>query len=78
MPLHPEYLKVLETKIADMSNISSRNYFAGSSVAAAFLSAFRGIVPLVHLDVASTAVSREKTGTGVMVQTLYNVCKNQH
>ena len=77
MPFHAEYRKVLDTQIADLSNISNRPYFAGSCVAATFLAQFNGQIPLVHLDIASTAVSRKKTGTGVMVRTLYQVCKNQ-
>lgn len=77
MPFHSEYRHVLNTAIADLSNISNRNFYAGSSVAATFLLEFSGDVPLVHLDVASTAVSQEKTGTGIMIRTLYQICKLQ-
>jgi len=53
LPLGPEYSKQIKSKIADIKNVGNRA--AGTITAAAFLQAFVGDVPWVHLDIAGTA-----------------------
>jgi leucyl aminopeptidase len=54
LPLHDEYAKAIEGKVADLANaVEDRR--AGSIVAAEFLRRFVGDVPWAHLDIAGTA-----------------------
>jgi leucyl aminopeptidase len=54
LPLHDEYAKAIEGKVADLANaVEDRR--AGSIVAAEFLRRFVGDVPWAHLDMAGTA-----------------------
>lgn len=73
MPLFSEYEDQIKSDVAQIKNSSGRA--AGACTAAAFLKAFVGEVPWVHLDIASMA-SREKdqphlargaTGYGVRI-----------
>jgi leucyl aminopeptidase len=54
LPLHEEYAKAVEGKVADLAN-SIEDRRAGSIVAAHFLQRFVGDVPWAHLDIAGTA-----------------------
>ncbi|HET9392618.1 MAG TPA: leucyl aminopeptidase [Candidatus Rubrimentiphilum sp.] len=53
MPLYDEYGDLMKSDIADLKNTGGRP--AGTLTAAAFLRAFAGETPWVHLDVAGTA-----------------------
>lgn len=50
LPLVPEYMKMLDSKIADLSNVGGR--WASSITAALFLSNFVDNVPWAHVDIA--------------------------
>jgi len=52
-PLWDEYHEMIKSEIADLKNIGGRP--AGSITAGAFLAAFVGDTPFVHLDIAGTA-----------------------
>ncbi len=70
MPLDETYRKDVESKVADLRNIGSQGK-AGSCTAAAFLEHFiEGDTPWAHLDIAGTAMSSAKGGTGFAVRTL--------
>ena len=75
LPLWDEYHQMVKSEIADLKNLAGRP--AGSITAAAFLAAFVGDYPFVHLDIAGTAwVDRPAKpydtfgGTGVGVRLL--------
>jgi leucyl aminopeptidase len=53
LPLWDEYHQMVKSEIADLKNLAGRP--AGSITAGAFLAAFVGDFPFVHLDVAATA-----------------------
>ncbi|MBI5559191.1 MAG: leucyl aminopeptidase [Deltaproteobacteria bacterium] len=53
LPLADEYREQLKSKIADLKNIGGKH--GGAITAAAFLQAFVGETPWVHLDIAGTA-----------------------
>jgi leucyl aminopeptidase len=74
-PLWDEYHAMVKSQIADLKNLAGRP--AGSITAGAFLAAFVGDYPFVHLDIAGTAwVDRPAKpyeshgGTGVGVRLL--------
>lgn len=75
LPLHEDYKKLLDSKIADIAN-SCSDLRAGSSRAACFLAEFTHNVNYIHLDVAITADAKNM-GQGVMIKTLYNFAKTQ-
>jgi leucyl aminopeptidase len=72
MPLWEGHRKAVRSEVADVKNTGAGRE-AGSSTAAAFLAAFVGDTPWVHLDIAGTAWSgrsephhpRGATGVGV-------------
>ncbi|MDJ0849800.1 MAG: leucyl aminopeptidase [Myxococcota bacterium] len=72
LPLFDGHRKAVRSEIADIKNTGAGRE-AGSSTAAAFLAAFAGDVPWVHLDIAGTAWTsrpgsyqpRGATGVGV-------------
>jgi leucyl aminopeptidase len=74
LPLYMPYAKLLDSDIADCKNVASRS--GGAINAAIFLSAFVGVTPWAHLDIAGTAFLKEpcryygKGATGVPVRTL--------
>ncbi len=75
LPLWPEYHDMIKSEIADLKNLGGRP--AGSITAAAFLAAFVGDFPFVHLDIAGTAWAaapakpyEAQGGTGVGVRLL--------
>jgi len=53
LPLWDEYHEMIKSEVADLKNLGGRP--AGSITAGAFLAAFVGDYPLVHLDIAGTA-----------------------
>ena len=53
MPLYDEYGDLMKSDIADLKNTGGRP--AGALTASAFLKAFAGDTPWVHLDIAGTA-----------------------
>lgn len=75
MPLWEEYHEMIKSEIADLKNIGGRQ--AGSITAGAFLAAFVGDYPFVHLDIAGTAYAEKPArpydvpgGTGIGVRLL--------
>lgn len=75
LPLWDEYHEMVKSQIADLKNIGGRA--AGSITAGAFLTAFVGDYPFVHLDIAGTAwvdkpakPTETQGGTGVGVRLL--------
>ncbi|HET9898294.1 MAG TPA: leucyl aminopeptidase [Streptosporangiaceae bacterium] len=62
MPLPDEYRKVLESPVADLSNVAVTDSGAGSVVAALFLREFSGGYPWAHLDIAGAARSLTDDG----------------
>ncbi len=75
LPLWEEYHEMIVSSIADLKNIGGRA--AGSITAGAFLAAFTGDYPFVHLDIAGTAFAEKPAkpydspgGTGVGVRLL--------
>jgi leucyl aminopeptidase len=80
-PLWDEYRQMVKSEIADLKNLAGRP--AGSITAGAFLAAFVGDYPFVHLDIAGTAwVDRPAKsyeshgGTGVGVRLLTDFLRN--
>ncbi|MQA87695.1 MAG: leucyl aminopeptidase [Streptosporangiales bacterium] len=76
MPLAHEYRDALDSEVADLANISRKDYGAGSVVAALFLAEFAGRRPWAHLDIAGAARASSdeheitKGGTGFGVRLL--------
>ncbi len=72
LPLFDGHKRAVKSEVADLKNTGAGRE-AGSSTAAAFLAAFAGDVPWVHLDIAGTAWTsrpssyqpRGATGVGV-------------
>ena len=78
-PTFPEYHKMIESPVADLSNQS--NDGCGAITAGLFLGAFAEDVPWIHMDIAGTAwtdrARREYQtvgATGAGVTTLYQLC----
>jgi leucyl aminopeptidase len=71
LPLNEDYVKQIESKVADIKNTGGKP--AGTITAAAYLSKFVGDTPWVHLDIAGTAwdftekpyIPKGPSGTGV-------------
>jgi leucyl aminopeptidase len=59
LPLYDEFSQTVKSEIADLRNSTGRP--AGSLTAAAFLKAFVGDVPWIHLDIAGTAYTDAET-----------------
>lgn len=75
LPLWDEYRDMVKSDIADVKNAAGR--YGGAITAAAFLAAFVGDYPWVHLDIAGTAWTEQvarayhaKGATGVGVRLL--------
>ena len=80
LPLWDEYREMVKSEIADLKNLAGRP--AGSITAGAFLAAFVGDYPFVHLDIAGTAWADKPAksyhshgGTGVGVRLLVEYAK---
>lgn len=78
LPLDDDFKDQINSKVADIKNTGGRP--GGAETAAAFLSNFVGETPWVHLDIAGTAWTQEKTvkvdylpegATGFGVRLLY-------
>lgn len=83
LPLTADYKKAIDSPIADMSNIGSRQYMAGATTAGHFLAEFVEKAPWAHLDIAGTAFNvpdiayyRPETATGVGVRLLVDIALN--
>ncbi|MDQ2857456.1 MAG: leucyl aminopeptidase, partial [Candidatus Eremiobacteraeota bacterium] len=59
LPLYDEFSTTVKSEIADLRNSTGRP--AGSLTAAAFLQAFVGDTPWIHLDIAGTAYTDSET-----------------
>ncbi len=77
MPLWEEHRKAVKSSVGDVKNTAGRE--ASSSTAAAFLAAFVGDTPWVHLDIAGTGWTskagpyQKRGATGVGVRLLLEV-----
>ncbi|QQY78378.1 leucyl aminopeptidase family protein [Mycoplasma mycoides subsp. capri] len=73
MPIFDEHLEKVKADSvnADLTN-AAKGREAGSSTAAAFLSAFAEEKPFVHFDIAGTA-DKAGRGQGVLVRTLFEI-----
>ncbi|MEA2719417.1 MAG: leucyl aminopeptidase [Candidatus Eremiobacteraeota bacterium] len=84
LPLYPDYEQQIKSDIADLKNTGGRA--AGAETAGAFLKAFVGDTPWIHLDVAGTAyldsespfMAKGPTGTPVraFVHIVEDLAKN--
>ncbi len=80
LPLTKDYIKQIESKVADIKNVGGRP--AGSITAAAYLSKFVGDTPWVHLDIAGTAWDYTeksyvpKGPSGICVRTFIALIRN--
>ena len=61
LPLYDEFSTTVKSEIADLRNSTGRA--AGSLTAAAFLKAFVGETPWIHLDIAGTAYTESETAS---------------
>ena len=83
LPLNREYAEVMESDIADLRNVASKNVGGGAITAALFLKEFAGDTPWVHVDIAGPAKSDEdhyenpKWATGAGVRTLIEYVMGQ-
>lgn len=82
LPVFKEYKKMVESKIADVRNMSSGG--CGTITAGAFLEAFASPIPWLHMDIAGTAwvdapiwEFQSPGATGAAVTTLYYLGKEQ-
>lgn len=71
LPLNADYAAAVKGDISDLCNIGKGNYKAGATMGAAFLQAFVGKTPWVHLDIAGSSFDvpgisyfRPNTATG--------------
>ena len=84
LPLDDFHVQDVQSKVADVANISSVSG-GGSSTAAAFLEHFvEKSIPWAHVDIAGTAWNvdnrlpycRPKSASGVMVRTFVQICRS--
>ena len=82
LPLDDDFKPAIKSENADIKNIGSKKYSAGTITAAFFLQNFVGDVPWAHLDIAGTAfdvpdISYYRSGaTGVGVRLLVELAMN--
>jgi leucyl aminopeptidase len=83
LPLPDEYVKHLDSEVADLKNIGKPGQ-AGTIVAGLFLKQFTGSVPWAHLDIAGPSFTQEgdaatlsKGGTGFGVRTLVSLLQRR-
>ncbi len=82
LPLSDDYAAAIKSDVADICNIGSQKYMAGSITAAHFLKNFVGDTPWAHLDIAGTAFNvpdrpyHGSGGTGVGVRLLIDLAQN--
>ena len=80
LPAFPEYRKMIESPVADVSNVSTDG--CGTITAGLFIGAFVEERPWIHIDIAGTAwvdsprwAYQTNGATGAGVTTLYELCK---
>ena len=81
MPLHQPYRAMLESKVADLSNISNNSY-GGSITAALFLQEFtRPDIPWVHIDLMAynmrSLPGRPEGGEAMGIRALFELIKRK-
>ncbi|HEY9761930.1 MAG TPA: leucyl aminopeptidase family protein [Trichocoleus sp.] len=81
LPLHQPYRNMLESKVADISNVSSGSY-GGSITAALFLQEFvKPTIPWIHIDVMAWNVrslpGRPEGGEGMAMRALFELIRRQ-
>jgi leucyl aminopeptidase len=82
LPLDDDFKPAIQSEYADMKNIGSKKYAAGTITAALFLRNFVADIPWAHLDIAGTAfdvpdISYYSSGaTGVGVRLLVELAMN--
>ena len=59
MPIDEKYMKMINSKVADIKNIGGR--YAGAITAAEFIHYFVEDIPWAHLDIAGTAITSPKS-----------------
>ena len=78
MPLPEDYMEMLKSNFADISNIGNTRW-AGAITAALFLKEFVGDMPWAHIDIAGPAYQKKESayceagGTGFGVRLLCDV-----
>lgn len=83
LPFYEEYEKMIESKIADIRNLSSKG--CGTITAGLFIRAFAEGRPWLHLDIAGTAWVDEPAfefqtagATGAGVTSIYQLCRGEN
>lgn len=82
LPMDDDYKPAIKSEVADISNIGSPKYKAGSITAAFFLKEFVEDVPWAHLDIAGVAfgvpdMTYHRTGaTGFGIRLLIDLIEN--
>lgn len=83
LPLNADYAAAVKGDISDLCNIGKGNYKAGATMGAAFLQAFVGDTPWVHLDIAGSSFDvpgisyfRPNTATGSGLRILVEFAMN--
>jgi leucyl aminopeptidase len=81
MPLHQPYRAMLESKVADLSNIGSNSY-GGSITAALFLQEFtRPDIPWIHIDLMAynirTLPGRPEGGEAMGIRAVFELIKQK-
>jgi len=83
LPFHDDYKPAIRSEVADIKNIGSEKYMAGTTTAGFFLQNFVGDTPWVHLDIAGTAYNvpdisyiRGSGATGFGVRLLVQLAMN--
>ena len=59
MPIDEKYMKMINSKVADIKNIGGR--YAGAITAAEFIHYFVEDIPWAHLDIAGTSITSPKS-----------------
>lgn len=83
LPMPEEYKQTIESKVADVRNISSMNSYGGAITAALFLQEFVSDVPWAHVDIAGPVYAEQPIlsywqygGTGYGVRTVVEYLKS--
>jgi leucyl aminopeptidase len=81
MPLHQPYRAMLESKVADLSNISTNSY-GGSITAALFLQEFtRPDIPWIHIDLMAYNIrslpGRPEGGEAMGIRAMFELIKQK-
>lgn len=81
LPIFPEYQRMIESPVADVSNVSTDG--CGTITAGLFIGSFVEERPWIHIDIAGTAwvdsprwAYQTVGATGAGVTTLYELCKH--